>query len=212
MEITEFGPQLLSIYGLYLGSAMLPGPNLFVISATAVGASRSHGVATALGVSTGTAIYSVLTIAGLSAAIVAMPSIATAIRVCGAAYLVYLGGRALLRALSGTPVGLPGSLGGRTLARAYSTGLLTNLANPKALVFYLSLMTLVVTPETPFAVQLAAAVGMVLLSLVWYGLVALALSRRGARLRYARGRRWVDALFGTALIGAGAKLAFEPGP
>ena len=73
-------------------------------------------------------------------------------------------------------------------------------------------MTLVVTPETPFGVQLAAAVGMVALSLAWYGLIAVTLSRREFRLRYVRGRRWVDALFGTALVGAGARLAVESSP
>ncbi len=83
MEFTDsaFVPQLLSIYMLYLGAAMIPGPNLFVISGASLGTSRAHGIATALGVSTGTVIFSVSALAGLSAVVATIPSVATAIRI-----------------------------------------------------------------------------------------------------------------------------------
>jgi len=208
---SEFGPQLLSIYLVYLGAAMIPGPNLFVISGASAGTSRAHGVATALGVSTGTMIFSIATLAGLSAVVATIPSVATAVRLCGAAYLVYLGSQALIRAARGGSVHAPDARVERTLARAYWVGLLTHLSNPKAVVFYLSLMSIVVTPQTPIGVQLAAAAGLVALSLAWYGSVALALSSEAAQKAYARSARWIDALLGTALVVAGVQLALNRG-
>ncbi len=208
---SAFLPQVVSIYLLYLGAAMIPGPNLFVISGASLGASRAHGVATALGVSTGTFIFCALALAGLSAVVVKIPSLGTAIRICGAVYLFYLGGRALLRAARGAPFDPSHPHVPHGLGRAYLTGILTHLANPKAVVFYLSLMTIIVTPETPIGVQLVVAAGVVALSLGWYGSVALALSRDTVRQRYARGARWIDALLGTALIGAGVRLALNRG-
>ena len=209
VEFTDsaFVPQLLSIYMLYLGAAMIPGPNLFVISGASLGTSRAHGIATALGVSTGTVIFSVSALAGLSAVVATIPSVATAIRICGAAYLFYLGGRALVRAARGSPAEAPDARVERTLVQAYLTGVLTHLSNPKAIVFYLSLMSFVVTPQTPMGVKFAAAAGMILLSLAWYGSVALALSRESIRDTYARASRWIDAVLGVALVAAGARLA-----
>ena len=209
----ETGPtyvsELLSIYALYLGAAMVPGPNLFVISGSSLGASRAHGISTALGVSTGTVVFSVSSLAGLSAVVVAIPSIATATRVLGAVYLLYLGTQALSRAIRGTSAEMQTGHAARTLGRAYLRGLLTHLGNPKAVVFYLSLMTVVVTPRTPTTVQVAAVIGIVALSIGWYGSVALALSRTSVRARYRRTARWVDGLLGAALVGAGIRLAFS---
>jgi threonine/homoserine/homoserine lactone efflux protein len=201
--------QLLTIYVLYLGAAMIPGPNLLVISGASLGASRAHGVATALGGSTGTVILSASSLAGLSAVVVTVPSAATALRLCGAAYLFYLGSRALVSAARGASVHPPDGRSGDSLGRAYVTGLLTHLSNPKAVVFYISLMTIVAAPQTPIGVQFAAAAGMVALSLGWYASVALALSNDSVRKRYTRGARWIDALLGTALVGAGIRLALS---
>jgi threonine/homoserine/homoserine lactone efflux protein len=196
---------------LYLGAAMVPGPNLFVISGASLGTSRAHGVATALGVSTGTVIFSASTLAGLSAVVATIPSIANAIRIFGAAYLFYLGSRALGRAARGASLQSADVRAGSTLVRAYLTGLVTHLSNPKAVVFYLSLMTIVVTPETPLGVNFAAAAGVIALSVAWYGSVALAFSRDSVRKHYVRGARWIDALLGTALVGAGVRLALSRG-
>ena len=204
-----FAPQLLSTYMLSLGAAMIPGPNLFVISGASLGTSRAHGVATALGVSTGTVIFSLSALAGLSAVVATIPSVVTAIRICGAAYLFYLGGRALMRAARGGSAEAPDARVERTLVGAYLTGVLTHLSNPKAFVFYLSLMSIVVTPQTPIAVKFAAAAGMIFLSLAWYGSVALALSRESARDTYTRAARWIDAVLGVALVAAGARLALN---
>jgi threonine/homoserine/homoserine lactone efflux protein len=200
---------LVSIYALYLGAAMVPGPNLFVIAGASLSTSRAHGLATALGVSTGTVIFALSTLAGLSTLVTTIPALATTIRICGAAYLVCLGARALLRAVRGTPVEPPEAAVVHTLMRAYLTGLATHLSNPKAVIFYLSLMSIVVAPETSIPTQLAAAGGLIMLSLAWYGSVALALSRESVRDRYTHAGRWIDAVLGTALVGAGLRLALS---
>jgi threonine/homoserine/homoserine lactone efflux protein len=200
---------LVSIYALYLGAAMVPGPNLFVIAGASLATSRAQGIVTALGVSTGTAIFALSTLAGLSTVVTTIPALTTTIRICGAAYLVYLGTRALLRAVSGEAVEPPDAAVVPTLARAYVTGLATHLSNPKAIVFYLSLMSIVVSPELQIRTQLAAALGLIVLSLGWYGSVALALSNESVRDRYTRAARWIDAILGIALIGAGLRLALS---
>lgn len=210
--------EIVSIYVVYLAAAMTPGPNLLVIAGTALGTSRGYAVATALGVSTGTAVYAAVTMLGLSALLAELSFLSTLVRVCGGAYLIYLGVRALQRArwrmrgaravdaLATAPLRT-----GQSLAAAYVTGLLVNLSNAKAIVFYLSLMSLVVTPVTPVSVKVVGGLGMVALSVAWYATVAVALSASRVRAAHRHAAGWIDAALGVSMLAVGTRLLLAPG-
>ena len=92
------------------------------------------------------------------------------------------------------------------LSAAYVRGLLTNLSNPKSVVYFGSIFALFISPGTPLWVE-ATAVGIVLFDTVlWYGAVAALFSSAAVQRFYALVRRPVNRVAGAAMIGFGGRL------
>ena len=165
---------------------------------------RVAGFATALGVSAGQAVWTVAASAGLAALLVASEPAFVALKLVGAAYLVYLGAQSLLAAIRGRP---RPHIGARSAAPgvAFRQGVLSNLANPKMAVFFSSLL-----PQfggTSFASLLALGLVFCTLTLVWLSAYAVAVARAGDVLRRPRIRRALDAATGLVLTAFGIRLA-----
>jgi threonine/homoserine/homoserine lactone efflux protein len=170
---------------------LAPGPDFAL---TVRNALRGGGLATALGVVTGQLIWAVATAAGVAALLIASHPAFVALRIAGAAYLVWLGLSVLfrrsrhdLRPLIGSP---------------YRQGLLSNLGNPKMPVFFTSLL-----PQfgTSFAALALHGVAFAALTLIWLALVV----RAGALLGSGRLRRAIDLVTGVVLVAFGLRLATE---
>jgi len=127
-----------------------------------------------------------------------------------AAYLVYLGWRALrarpmsLEAIDGTNAPVA-----RSAWRAFVIGFVTNGLNPKATLFFLSLFTVVISPDTPLLVQAGYGLYLAGATALWFLLVAWLFSRGRVRAGFARMGHWFDRLTGAVLIGLGARLALS---
>jgi threonine/homoserine/homoserine lactone efflux protein len=163
---------------------------------------RRSGIRTAFGVSSGQAIWALAAAAGLAAVLQASEPAFLALRLAGAAYLVYLGVHALWSALRGTaPHAAPARRGA-----PYRQGLLSNLGNPKMAVFFTSLL-----PQfgTSFAGLLALGLVFCALTLTWLSAYALVIARAGNFLRHPSVRRVLDAVTGAVLVTFGLRLAAE---
>ncbi|MDV9201276.1 LysE family translocator, partial [Streptomyces sp. Wh19] len=177
--------QLIAFTGVAAGMVALPGADFTVVVRNAL-ASRSAGVASALGVAGGLLVHTALAVAGLAAVLVAVPALLRTVQLLGGAYVLYLGISALRAARRGTPDG-EGSEdrhADRGRVRALRQGFLTNALNPKAPVLFLSLLPQFVPdgePPLPRTLLLAAIV--VALALVWFPAVALLVDRLGRWLR-----------------------------
>lgn len=210
-----------------------PGVDTMLVLSTATRAGARRGLVTAAGTISGLYCWGVAAATGASAVLTASSTAYTGLRVIGAAYLVWLGVKALrsaVRPAAAGPVGgapgpaLPGPAPsepapsgpvspGPVLSRrrAYARGLLTNLLNPKIGVFYLSLF-----PQFIPAHAAALPAGLALASvhavegLVFLALVALLAQRAGAWLRRPRVSRGLDGVCGAAFLGSGARLALSP--
>ena len=176
---------------------------------------RAAGFATAAGVAAGQGVWTVAASLGLTALVVASEAMFSAVRLVGAAYLVYLGAHSLWAALRGHPNGAgaqAGRPGEARLApwRAFRQGGLSNLANPKMAIFFSSLLPQFVTPGTPaFSVMLGLGLLFVCMTLAWLSAYAAVVARAGALLRRPRVRRAFDALVGAVLVAFGIRLATE---
>jgi threonine/homoserine/homoserine lactone efflux protein len=168
---------------------------------------RRGGIATAAGVSTGQALWALATSFGIAALLRASEPAFVALKVAGAAYLVFLGGHALVAAFRRVPETHT------TLARkvleprtAYRQGVLSNLGNPKMAIFFTSLL-----PQFggSFASLLALGLVFSVLTLTWLTAYAVGVARAGDLLRRPRIRRTLDALTGTVLVALGLRLAAE---
>jgi threonine/homoserine/homoserine lactone efflux protein len=178
---------------------------------------RSAGIATAAGVAAGQLSWTVAAAVGLTAILVASEAAFTAVRLLGAAYLVYLGAHSLWRAIrpvSEGPVGGPpaASRGQASLAprRALRSGVLSNLGNPKMAVFFSSLLPQFVAPG-PGAAAGMLGLGLVFVSMtfVWLSAYAVVVARAGNVLRRPRVRRAIEAVTGAVLLAFGGRLAAE---
>jgi threonine/homoserine/homoserine lactone efflux protein len=169
---------------------------------------RRSGVFTALGVSSGQACWTVAASAGLAALLQASEPAFLALKLAGAAYLIYLGAQALAAALRRQPSRqhLASSAPAFRSVVAYRQGLVSNLGNPKMAVFFTSLL-----PQ--FGSSFAALVGLGLLfcalTLAWLAAYAVVVARAGDFLRRSRVRRTVEGVTGAVLVALGLRLAAE---
>ena len=131
-----------------------------------------------------------------------------ALRLVGAAYLVWLGVQSLLAARRGDYRQL--AVAGARSSSPFRQGLLTNVFNPKIAVFYSTFLPQFIGPGDPVLLMSLALAGVhILLGLLWLSLYAWALDRAAARFRGSRLRRTLEAVTGTVLIGLGLRLAAE---
>jgi threonine/homoserine/homoserine lactone efflux protein len=197
--------ELLAFLGVAVVVIVTPGQDTALTVRNTLAGGRRAGVRTAVGVVSGQAVWALAASAGVAALLVASEPAFVALKLAGAAYLVYLGGQALLAAVRGqaahAAAGRPGA--GRELRQ----GLLSNLGNPKMAVFFSSLL-----PQfgDSFPVLLALGVLFCALTLTWLTAYAFTVARAGDVLRRPRVRRTIDAVTGTALVTLGLRLATAP--
>jgi threonine/homoserine/homoserine lactone efflux protein len=195
---------------LFLGVSLLvivvPGQDTALTIRNSLLGNRQTGVATALGIASGQAAWTVTTSVGVGALLVASEPAFVALRLAGAAYLVWLGSHALWSALRRAGVPLPRGTRTRRPGVAYRQGLLSNLGNPKMLVFFTSLLPQFSTTGVGL---LAHGLVFCTMTLGWLTLYALAVTRARRFLDRTRVRRAIDAVSGIALVGFGARLATE---
>ncbi len=207
--------QLTAFLGVAAVMVALPGADFTVVVRNAL-ASRSAGVATALGVTGGLLAHTALAVAGLAAVLVAVPVLFRTVQLLGGAYVLYLGISALraarrrpgqagpAEAAAGQDDGAHATNGTR---RALRQGFLTNALNPKAPVLFLSLLPqFVPAGAAPLPRTLLLAAIVVLLALIWFPAVALLVDRLGRWLRRPRTARAIEGGSGAALTVLGAVL------
>ncbi|WP_296226743.1 LysE family translocator [Ralstonia sp. UBA689] len=195
-----------------------PGPDTAYIVGRSVSQGRVAGLMSALGVSGGCCVHVLAVAFGLTALLAASTVAFTVIKVVGAAYLIYLGGRMLLAppdrdddAPAETAEQAAASRRPRPLKALFMQGFLTNVLNPKVVLFFLSFFPQFVDPHANHKAAAFLALGAVfiVMSTVWNSLVAWVAASVTRRVAGKPGiKRWLDRVVGTAFIGLGARLAF----
>ena len=215
--------HLFALFLLTTFIAMIsPGPDmLFILGCGMRGGPRAGLLATA-GVATSEVVHITLAAAGLSAFFAAAPTAFTALRITGAAYLVYLGVQAIRRRgrdgapssaaaedAGGAGAGPSGGVSGR---HAYLRGLLTNLVNPKMVTFTIAFLPQFVDPRLGRVWLQFLLLGAVFIALEFLvdGTVGVLAGRIGGWLARRRdARRRLDVATGGLFIGLGIRLAVE---
>lgn len=204
MPTTE---NLLLFLGATLALNVTPGPDMLYVIARSASEGRRAGVASAFGIAGGTVFHTLAVVLGLSSLLLAVPFAYDAVRFGGAAYLVYIGVRALVRPSD------PGA--GPRVERAslwaiFRQGVVTNVLNPKVALFFLAFLPQFVDPargSVPGQLLLLGVLFNVMGTLVNLA-VALAASHAG---RWGRARVGGSALLqrltGVVFVGLGVRLA-----
>ncbi len=200
--------SLLGVIAALTVGVVSPGPSFVMVARTAVAASRSEGLAAAMGMGAGGAFFATAALLGLQGVLLAVPSLYADLKGAGGLYLVYLGvqiwrGAAKPLLISGTA--RPEATGTGTW-RGVLRGFTTQVSNPKTAVVYASVFAAFLPEKQSlgFAIALVAAVCAV--ESGWYALVALALSSERPRSVYLRYKSWIDRAAGTVMVALGLKL------
>ena len=198
----------LAFAGTAAGAVLMPGPDLFVVLRTALTGGVRAGAWVAAGSALGNLVWGTATVLGATALLTASAHAFSALKLAGAAYLAWLGVRALLAARRGELVGDEREPTAPTGAgRAFRNGLASDLANVKVGLFWTALVPQFLPPDG--GALLPAAMVATMAALVFAGLAGYALL--ATRLRSALARRGasraVNAAIGTLLVALAAELA-----
>jgi RhtB (resistance to homoserine/threonine) family protein len=184
-----------------------PGPDFALVSRNGLLLSRRAGVLTAMGIGLGVLVHVGYTLLGLGLVLQQSPWLFNALKLTGAAYLVYLGIK-MLRSRPDVQQPDAASPALSDLA-ALRSGFLTNALNPKTSIFIVSLFMGVVRPDTGLPVQMAYGVFIAGAHVLWFSLVALCFSAGRVREKLLAARQWIDRAFGGLLVGFGVLLTLS---
>ena len=194
--------MLVAFLGISIVVIVTPGQDTALTIRNSLISGRRGGLSTALGVAAGQAVWALATSVGLAALIVAFEPAFVALKLAGAAFLVYLGVHALLRAWRGVTAEPRRS----PRHSPFRQGLVSNLGNPKMAVFFTSLL-----PQFAASFSGLLALGLVFCSMtfVWLSAYAFAVAKAGDVLRRPAIRRAFDAVLGAVLVALGIRLATD---
>jgi threonine/homoserine/homoserine lactone efflux protein len=189
----------------------IPGPNMIYLVARSLTEGRRAGFLSALGVETGTVVHTAAAAVGLSAVLASSATAFAVVKYAGAAYLVYLGLRALFgRDGDGDERHAPPPPGG---GHVFRQALLTQVLNPKVAIFFLAFLPQFIDPDRPAAPQIVAlGATLAVMGLAIGCFTALAAGTLAARLRARRtdGRPWGRWASGVVYLALGAYAALSP--
>ena len=194
-----------------LALLVVPGPAVLYIVTRSVHQGRRAGLASVLGIHTGTLVHIAAATAGLSALILSSAVAFTAIKIAGAVYLVGLGLWTLFSRRSEAEVALGGE---RRLRRIYAQGIVVNVLNPKTALFFLAFLPQFVDVDASHPALEVAFLGLLFagLGLVTDSVWALAAGTAGGLVRssrhFVRVQRYVA---GSVYIGLGVVTALSGG-
>lgn len=196
---------LITLTGVALAQAA-PGPNLLAVASAGLGQGRKAALMTVLGVATGMFIWAAAVAFGLAAVLAVYPTLLTAMKLLGGAYLFWLAVRALLSAWRGSETSIKAHGGQLSALAAWRRGLLVILTNPKAALMWTAVSTFLFgSGLEPWQVVAFGPVGAAS-ALVIYGGYGLLFSSGFATRTYGRFARWIEVAFGAAFGALGGRL------
>lgn len=212
-------PELLAFASIALFLALTPGVDTMMTVRNTVARGLAAGLVTVLGIGCGGLIQASFAAFGVSIILLQSATVYEAVKLTGAAYLIYLGVTGILaarkRKAAPPDAGLPARQAGQSprLWRSYVEGLVTNVLNPKVPVFFLAFLPQFIRPGDPAVAKSFLLVGILYAEgLAWLVLVALFVARIARWLLRPQVQRRFEMLSGAVFIGLGARIALERRP
>ncbi|MCG9737480.1 LysE family translocator [Shewanella insulae] len=196
---------LLSLAIIHTVALASPGPDFALVVRLAAQEERNTAVAAALGLAVAITLHTLLSLTGVSLIIKGSPGLFMAVQLIGASYLGWMGIGAIRAAIAhwrdvqhlSTEKVAERGIGS---AQGFMQGISTNLLNPKALVFFITLFSTLITPDVTLSTKVAATAMMFALSLGWFSLIALVLSHPRMQLKMKRATPSINLLTGLLFI------------
>lgn len=213
--MTGYWSEFSSLALIHLMAVLMPGPDFAVTVRQSLRYGIRVGILTALGIGIGLSVHVAYTLVGVSALMKSWPWLMTAAELLGASYLIFLGGRLLcsrpasiapLASVSTDPALSHPVVHSPSWHQALMIGVMTNATNPKATLFFLAIFTTVVSPSTPFMIQLGYGAWMCSINALWFMCVAVFFAQAKVRQYFLKMGHWLERIVGLLLIGFAVRL------
>lgn len=206
MYWSEFA-GLMAVFAVMI---VVPGADFALVIRQAVVQGRRAAMLASLGIGASLMFHISYTILGIGLIVSQSLLVFSLLKWAGAAYLIYLGVMALRAPALTVDVGEQAAKpDGQTGWKLFAMGFVTNALNPKPVLFFLSLFSLLVSPETPALVQGLYGLGMAGALIGWFFGVSLVFTSRPVREAFLSAGRWFNRATGLMFIGLGLRLALQ---
>lgn len=185
----------------HLLAVMSPGPDFAMVTRQTLIRGRAAGLWTAWGIATGIVFHVAYGLFGLGWLLERFPQLLNVLRYGGAAFLLWMGLNGLRARPAQHAVGT--SAPREAARRDFAVGVLTNVLNPKATLFFVALFAAVITGDTPLSLRVALGTWIVLSTGAWFSFVALSLGHARVRGWLSAHAHWIDRATGAILIALG---------
>ncbi|WP_312191057.1 threonine export protein RhtC [Leclercia sp.] len=197
----------LTVALVHIVALMSPGPDFFFVSQTAVSRSRKEAMMGVLGITLGVMVWAALALLGLNLILDKMAWLHSIIMVGGGLYLCWMGYQMLRGAFKKDDSGASEpKMELAASGRSFVKGLLTNLANPKAIIYFGSVFSLFVGEEVGAGARWGIFLLIVLETFAWFTVVASLFALPSMRRGYQRLAKWIDGVAGALFAGFGIHL------
>ncbi|CDT81002.1 LysE family translocator [Vibrio sp. 1CM2L] len=207
---------LITLASIHFIALMSPGPDFALVVQNATRHGRQTGLYIALGLSCGILLHSLLSLTGISYLVHQQPTLFAIIQLAGGSYLLYLGYGALKATwqIIQNHDDEDDTVNAKDLIltnkrQAFSKGFATNILNPKALVFFISLMSSLVPADMSLSGKGFALIILFGLSLFWFSLLAWMLSTKALQKKLSEATVYIDGLCGVVFSLIGASILWQ---
>lgn len=205
----EYCAEFLTVAIVHLLAVASPGPDFAMVLRQSLVAGRKAAIWTSIGIGLGILVHIGYTLLGLGLIISQSVQVFNLVKLLGAGYLLYIGWKSL-KARPGSVSS--GANEGMTqyeysISHALRIGFLTNALNPKATLFFLSLFSVIIKPDTPQVIQLMYGLYMSVATGIWFCGLSLVLTQVRVRRGFSRFGHWAERFMGAVLIALGVRLA-----
>ncbi len=205
--------ELLSLMAIFAFAIVSPGADLAMVMRQAIVHGRGQAIITSFGIGAALMAHVSYTILGLGLVISQSIYLFNLVKWLGVAYLLYIG----IKALRAGKTDVTAATGDVTTARlqqqsalkAFTLGFAANALNPKAVFFFLSIFSTVVSAHTPIAIKFSYGLVMASFLILWFIGVSLFMTTPRMRAAFSRASQWIDRTSGVVFIALGIKLATE---
>ena len=201
---------LLLITVVHTLSVAAPGPDFILVTQQSLINGKRAGLMCSVGIALAIGVHVFYSALGLSALIASSANAMWLIKVLGGGYLIYLGFKSI-RAKSQDIDAVIAQCESRkeeslSAKRSLLAGFLCNLLNPKAVIYFLALFTVVLSPDLPWLQLAIYGVWMMIIQFLWFALVTILLSQPLVNRRFQRISHWINRMLGGAMIALGVKV------
>ena len=212
--MTFLAPEFLALFGVFVLAAIAPGADFASVVRESISFGRRAGIVCAIGVGSAIMVHVAYTVTGVGLIIAQSVVIFTLVKWCGAGYLAYLGIRSLMAGRSAPSNDAESYRAAvapqeRSAAKSYTVGFLTNLLNPKATLFFVSLFATIISRETPVATQFGYGAALSIFLALWFTVVAVCFTTRSMRAAFDSLGHWINRVTGLVFIALGVRIALQ---